>query len=600
MYPSVRRQAPFRPVLVVLFLGLLTLTTHILVDDAVAQPVPQDGRGDRLVGPNFQGRSEVIARNGIAATSQPLATQVALDILKQGGSAVDAAIAANAALGLVEPTGNGIGGDIFVILWDPKTARLHGYNGSGRAPKGQSLADLKSRLKDRVSVPAFGSLSVTVPGTVDGWFALHGKFGKLSMDRVLAPAIAYAGDGFPLSPFIAQGWARNLKRLADQKDVEELDNARKTFSRDGTAPAAGEMWRNPDLARTLSLIARGGRDVYYKGEIARTIDTYMKRIGGPLRAEDFAAHQGEWVDPVSTNYRGYDVWQLPPNGQGIAVLQMLNLLEAYDLKAMGHNSADYIHLMAEVKKLAFADRARYYADPAFVKIPLKTLISKDYAAERRKLIRMDAAALSVSPGTMPESRDTIYMTVADKDGMMVSLIQSNYRGMGSGLVPDGLGFMLQNRGEQFSLDAGHPNVYAPGKRPFHTIIPGFVTKDGQPWLSFGVMGGAMQPQGHVQVLVNMIDFGLNVQAAGDAARWQHDGSPEPISGPDSEMKDGGELMLELGIPAATVEALKARGHKARHAPGTHYGSYEAIQRDPLTGVYRAGTEMRVDGLAAGY
>ena len=571
----------------------------VAADAVVAQP----GRGDRLVGPNFQGRSEIIARNGMAATSQPLATQVAVDILQAGGSAIDAAIAANAALGLMEPTGNGIGGDIFVLVWDPKTGKVHGYNGSGRSPKGQTLAQLKARLKamgDRQTIPSFGSLPVTVPGTVDGWFALHAKFGKLPMDAVLAPAIRYARDGFPLSPFIAQGWARNVKRLLEQKDIEETANLLKTYTRDGVAPVAGQVWTNPDLADTLELIGREGRDAFYKGPIAKTIDAYMKRIGGPLRYEDLASHTGNWVEPISTNYRGYDVWQIPPNGQGLAVLQMLNILEGYDLKAMGHNSADAIHVMTEAKKLAFADRARHYADPEFAKIPLATLLSKDYAAERRKRIDMAKAATEVPAGAMPESKDTIFLATADKDGMMVALIQSNYRGMGTGLVPDGLGFMLQDRGEQFSLDEGHPNVYAPGKRPFHTIIPGFVTKDGKPWLAYGVMGGAMQPQGHTQVLVNMIDHGMNVQAAGDAARWQHDGSQEPVSGPESAMTDGGELWLEHGIPESVLAELKARGHNVKYRPGTHYGSYEAIQRDHQHGVYRAGTELRVDGHAAGY
>lgn len=566
---------------------------------AAEEIVPQPGRGDRLVGDNFVGRSEIIAKNGMAATSQPLATQVAIDILQAGGSAIDAAIAANAALGLMEPTGNGMGGDIFAIVWDPKTQKLYSYNGSGRAPQGQTLEQLKDRLAKmgRDTIPSFGSVPVTVPGTVDGWFALHGKFGKLPMEQVLAPAIGYARDGFPLSPFIAKGWARNITRLMDQPELEEKENARKTYMRDGVPPVAGQVWTNPDLANTLEMVAKGGRDAFYKGPVAKTIDAYMKRIGGALRYEDFAAHQGEWVDPVSTNYRGYDVWQIPPNGQGIATLQMLNLIEPYDLKAMGHNSADMIHVMAEAKKLAFADRSRWYADQQFVKVPVARLISKEYAAERGKLIDMAKASVNPPPGEMPESRDTIYLATADKDGMMVSLIQSNYRGMGTGLVPDGLGFMLQDRGEQFALDPAHPNVYAPGKRPFHTIIPGFVTKDGKPWLAYGVMGGPMQPQGHVQVLVNMIDFGMNVQAAGDAARWQHDGSAEPTGA--AEDPPGGELWMEYGVPPAVVADLKARGHNASHKQ-THYGSYEAIQRDHEHGVYRGGTEMRVDGHAAGY
>ena len=582
-----------------LLLGTV-LTMPIMTETAVAAEeasLPQAGRGDRLVGANFAGRSEIIAANGAAATSQPLATQVAISILQQGGTAVDAAIAANAALGLMEPTGSGMGGDLFALVWDPKTNKVHGLNASGRSPKGQSLEDLTKRLGPGKPIPSHGSLSVTVPGAVDGWFELHQKFGRLPMEQVLAPAIAYARDGFPLSPFIAKGWGNNFRRFGQLGAViEELDNAKKTYLIDGKPPVAGQIFRNPDLANSLTLVAKGGRDAYYKGQIARTVDAYMKRIGGPLRYEDFASHHSDWVEPITTNYRGYDLWQIPPNGQGLATLQMMNILEGYDLKAMGHNSADFIHVSVEAKKLAFADRSRWYADQSFVKLPINTLISKEYAAKRRAEIDM-AKAGAPETGIMPESHDTIFLTTADKDGMMVALIQSNYRGMGSGLVPDGLGFMLQDRGEQFALDPKHPNVYAPGKRPFHTIIPGMVTKDGQSFLAYGVMGGAMQPQGHAQVLINIIDFGMNVQEAGDAARWQHEGSPEPTG----EKGDGtGTLYLEQGIAPDVVEALKARGHKVEIKPGLHYGSYEAILRDHANGTYHAGTEMRVDGNAAGY
>ncbi|MFV3075122.1 gamma-glutamyltransferase [Niveispirillum fermenti] len=585
--------------LAALLLGALTFMP-IMTETADAADIPgeaQPGRGDRLVGANFAGRSEIIARNGAAATSQPLATQIAISILMKGGSAVDAAIAANAALGLMEPTGSGMGGDLFALIWDPAQKKVLGLNASGRAPAGQSLKALTRRLGPGKPIPSHGSLSVTVPGAVDGWFELHARFGKLPMAEVLAPAIAYARDGFPLSPFIARGWANNFRRFDQLSDIiEEGENARKTFLIDGKPPVAGQIFRNPDLANTLSLLAAGGRDAYYKGQIARTIDAYMKRIGGPLRYEDFASHKSQWVEPVSTGYRGYDVWQIPPNGQGLATLQMLNILEGYDLKSMGHNSADFIHVSVEAKKLAFADRSRWYADPDFVKLPIATLVSKDYAATRRALIDMGRAG-TPETGIMPESHDTIFLSTADKDGLMVALIQSNYRGMGSGLVPDGLGFMLQDRGEQFALDPAHPNVYAPGKRPFHTIIPGFVTRDNQPFAAYGVMGGAMQPQGHVQVLVNMIDFGMNVQEAGDAARWQHEGSAEPTG----EKGDGaGTIYLEQGVAPAVADALRQRGHKVEVKPGLHYGSYEAIVRDHANGVYRAGTEMRVDGHAAGY
>lgn len=585
--------------LAALLLGALSVMP-IITETAVAADYvdgAQAGRGDRLVGANFAGRSEIIAKNAAAATSQPLATQVAISILQQGGSAVDAAIAANATLGLVEPTGSGMGGDLFALIWDPKAQKVVGLNASGRAPKGQTLDDLVKRLGPGKMIPSHGSLSVTVPGAVAGWVELHKKYGKLPLDKVLAPAIAYANDGFPLSPFIAKGWAANFRRFEQMGSViEELDNAKKTFLIDGKAPVAGQIFRNPDLAKSLSLVAKGGHDAYYKGPIAKTIDAYMKRIGGPLRYEDFADFKAQWVEPISTNYRGYDIWQIPPNGQGLATLQMLNILEGYDLKAMGHNSADFIHVSVEAKKLAFADRSRWYADQEFVKLPISTLISKDYAAKRRAQIDMKKAG-APETGIMPESHDTIFLSTADKDGLMVALIQSNYRGMGSGLVPDGLGFMLQDRGEQFALDPKHPNVYAPGKRPFHTIIPGFVTKDNQPFAAYGVMGGGMQPQGHTQVLVNMIDFGMNVQEAGDAARWQHEGSPEPTG----EAGEGvGIVYVEQGVSPAVIEELRKRGHKVEVKPGLHYGSYEAIVRDHVNGVYRAGTEMRVDGHAAGY
>lgn len=585
--------------LAALLLGALSVMP-IITETAVAADYvdgAQAGRGDRLVGANFAGRSEIIAKNGAAATSQPLATQVAISILQQGGSAVDAAIAANATLGLVEPTGSGMGGDLFALIWDPKQNKVVGLNASGRAPKGQTLDDLVKRLGPGKMIPSHGSLSVTVPGAVAGWVELHKKYGKLPLDKVLAPAIAYANDGFPLSPFIAKGWAANFRRFDQMGGViEELDNARRTYLIDGKAPVAGQVFRNPDLAKSLSIVAKGGHDAYYKGPIAKTIDAYMKRIGGPLRYEDFADFKAQWVEPISTNYRGYDIWQIPPNGQGLATLQMLNILEGYDLKAMGHNSADFIHVSVEAKKLAFADRSRWYADQEFVKLPISTLISKDYAAKRRALIDMKKSG-APETGIMPESHDTIFLSTADKDGLMVALIQSNYRGMGSGLVPDGLGFMLQDRGEQFALDPKHPNVYAPGKRPFHTIIPGFVTKDNQPFAAYGVMGGGMQPQGHTQVLVNMIDFGMNVQEAGDAARWQHEGSPEPTG----EKGDGvGIVYVEQGVSPAVIEELRKRGHKVEVKPGLHYGSYEAIVRDHVNGVYRAGTEMRVDGHAAGY
>ncbi|MCC4634593.1 gamma-glutamyltransferase [Xanthomonas dyei] len=550
------------------------------------------GAADRVTGQGFATRSEVIAPHAMAATSQPLATQIALDVMKNGGSAVDAAIAANAALGLMEPTGNGVGGDLFAIVWDPKTSKLYGYNGSGRSPKSLTLAEFQRRgLKD---IPPTGPLPVSVPGAVDGWFALHERFGRKPMAQNLAPAIRYAREGHPVAETIAYYWDRSVPRLSQYPGFKEQ------FTIDGHAPRKGELWKNPNLANTLQQIADGGRDAFYKGPIARTIGAYFKANGGYLSYEDMASHQGEWVEPVSTNYRGYDVWELPPNSQGIAALQMLNILEGYDFSKIPFGSAEHVHLFTEAKKLAFADRARFYADPAFQPAPLAKLVSKEYAAQRRSLISMDKALKEVQPGTPKqlEEGDTIYMTVADADGMMVSLIQSNYRGMGSGMAPPGLGFILQDRGEMFVLKKDHPNGYAPGKRPFQTIIPAFVTKDGKPWLSFGVMGGAMQPQGHVQIVMNLVDFHMNLQEAGDAPRIQHEGSTEP-TGQATAMSDGGELNLETGFSYDTIRALMRKGHRVIFADGP-YGGYQAIARDPANGVYYGASESRKDGQAAGY
>jgi gamma-glutamyltranspeptidase/glutathione hydrolase len=582
---------------------VLALMIFPAFDAAHAQPSTHYP-GDRVSGGHFATRSPVIAQHGMAATAQPLASQVAIDILKSGGNAVDAAIAANAAIGLMEPTGNGIGGDIFVILWDPETRQVYGLNGSGRSPMGVSYEAMLERAEAWGGIPPGGSLPVSVPGTVDGWFTLHERFGRLPMDEILAPAIDYAETGFPLTETIAFYWQMNFERFQPALDtgmIEEFDNARATYlTADGDTPREGEIFRNPDLANTLRQLAEGGRDAFYEGDVARTIDAYMQRIGGTLRYEDFAAHRSEWVDPVSVNYRGYDVWELPPQGQGIAALQMLQILEGYDLASMGFMSADALHLMVEAKRLAFEDRARYYADPDFYEAPVEALVSDAYAEERRALISMEQAMERVGPGdpAILEDGDTTYLTVADSDGMMVSLIQSNYRGMGSGLVPDGLGFMLQNRGQLFSLEPGHPNVYAPGKRPFHTIIPAMVTQGGEAVLSFGLMGGAMQPQGHVNVLVNMIDFGLNVQEAGDAARWRHDGSTEPTD-PVGEADHVGTLHLENGVPDDVRAELEARGHVLGESDGG-FGGYQAIWRDPETGVYHGASEMRKDGAAIGY
>jgi gamma-glutamyltranspeptidase / glutathione hydrolase len=544
---------------------------------------------DRITGPGFVTRSAVLATHGMAATSHPLATQVALDILKAGGNAVDAAIAANAMLGLVEPTGCGIGGDLFAIVWDAESGKLHGLNASGRSPRGLDLQWFLDNGYERI--PPFGPLPVSVPGAVDGWFELHGRFGRAPMREVLAPAIRYAREGFPLTEVIAYYWARNVERIGEYPGFAEV------FMPGGRAPARGEIFRNPALADTYERLAEEGRDAFYKGEIARVIADYMQANGGFLAYEDLATHRSEWVAPVKVNYRGYEVWQLPPNGQGIAGLQMLNVLEGWDIGAMGFGSADYLHLFVEAKKLAFEDRARFYADPEFTEVPTEALISKAYADERRKLIDPARAAQAFPHGdpAVLERSDTIYLTVADADGNMVSLIQSNYRGMGSGMTPPGLGFVLQDRGEMFSLEPGHPNVYAPGKRPFHTIIPAFVTREGKPWLSFGVMGGGMQPQGHVQVLVNMIDFGMDLQAAGDAPRIRHDGSSEPTG---EQMSDGGVVRVEHGFPAAAIAELERRGHRVEVINDGGYGGYQAIRKDGE--VWVGASESRKDGHAAGY
>lgn len=545
---------------------------------------------DRITGKAFATRSEVIATHGMVATSHPLATQVGLDILKRGGSAVDAAIAANAALGLMEPVSNGVGGDLFAIVWDAKTKKLYGYNGSGRSPKSLTLAWFREHGYD--AIPPLGPLPVSVPGAVDGWFALHDRFGKLPMTDVLAPTIGYAREGFPVTELIAYYWNLSVPRLAKFPGFTEQ------FTLDGHAPAKGEIWKNPNLANTLETIANGGRDAFYKGRIAHTIADYMKAQGGFLSYEDLATHKGEWVEPVSTNYRGYDVWELPPNGQGIAALQMLNLLEGYDFSKIPFGSTEHVHLFVEAKKLAFEDRAKFYADPDFSDIPLDGLVSKEYAAERRKRISPDHAAREVPAGDPKLHGDTIYLTTADRWGNMVSLIQSNYRGMGSGMSPPGLGFILQDRGELFVLKEGHANSYAPGKRPFHTIIPAFITKDGEPWMSFGLMGGDMQPQGHVQIVMNLIDFGMNVQEAGDAPRIQHEGSTSP-EGQAEPMTDGGVVDLETGFPYETVRGLMQMGHRVRFANGP-YGGYQAIARDAKNGTYIGASESRKDGQAAGY
>ena len=544
------------------------------------------GAYDRITGEMFASRSEVIAQHGMVATSQPLATQVGLDILKQGGNAIDAAIAANAMLGLVEPTGSGIGGDLFAIVWSAEEKKLYGLNASGRSPR--TLTKAVFAEKGLNKVPSFGPLPVSVPGAVDGWFELHSKFGSLPVTAILTPSIEYARNGFPVSELIAYYLQMNADRIG------QYDGFAETFMPGGKVPKKGDVFKNPGLAATYEKIATGGRDAFYKGDIARTIAAYMKEQGGYLTLDDLASHTSEWVEPVSANYRGYDVWELPPNGQGIAALQILNILERYDIEGMGFGSADYIHTFVEAKKLAFEDRAKFYADMAFTSVPVDWLVSKDYAAERQQLINPEKAAKRYDAGVY--EGDTVYLTVADKDGNMVSLIQSNYRGMGSGMTPPELGFVLQNRGELFTMQEGHANEYAPGKRPFHTIIPAFVTRNGKPWLSFGVMGGATQPQMHAQIIVDLIDFGMNLKEAGDAPRILHSGSSSPTG---HLMLDGGQVHLESGFSETVKRELMERGHTLQPAVGI-YGGYQAIMLDSQRGVYFGASESRKDGQAAGY
>jgi gamma-glutamyltranspeptidase/glutathione hydrolase len=543
---------------------------------------------DRITGETFATRSEVLATNGMVATSHPLATQIGLDVLKSGGNAIDAAIAANAALGLMEPTGCGIGGDLFAIVWDAKTQQVYGLNASGRSPQALTLEYFRKEGMEKI--PSLGPLPVSVPGAVDGWFSLHERFGSKPMPELLAPAIDYAEKGFPLTELIAWYMQRSVPNYIRRG----FPNVEETYlgQNGGVLRNEGEVYRNPFLASTYRKIAAGGRDAYYKGDIAKTIADFIQSQGGFLSEEDFAAHKSEWVAPVSVNYRGYDVWELPPNGQGIAALQMLAILEGYDFSDIDFGSAEHLHLFTEAKKLAFEDRAKYYADMDFANVPVDQLISEEYAAERREMIGDRASVYSAGEISAGE---TIYLTTADKEGNMVSFIQSNYRGMGSGMVPPGLGFMLQDRGELFSLISGQANTYEPGKRPFHTIIPAFISKDGKPWVSFGVMGGDFQPQGHTQIVMNLIDFGMNLQEAGDAPRWDHTGGSSPMGARPAR----GRVRVESGISYEAVRGLMDRGHSVGFTRGS-YGGYQAIMWDDKNKVYHGASESRKDGQAAGY
>ena len=550
--------------------------------------------GDRITGASFGSRSAAWGAHGAAATAHPIATLTALDVLRRGGSAVDAAIATNAALGFLEPVACGIGGDCFVMLWDPRERRVVGLNGSGRSPRGLTL-EMQRRAARDGKIWRYGAASVSVPGAVDAWWTLHQRYGRLPWAAVLEPAAVLAAEGAPVPSLIAYYLQRNMANfLRPDAGVQEVVNARRTFMPGGSAPREGEIFRNPDLARTYRLIAQGGRDAYYEGPIAETVERYFRRIGGWMTRDDLRSHRSEWTPPLRTTYRGVEVHGLGPNSQGLSTLQILNIMEAFDLRAMGLLSSQAIHHQAEAKRLAFEDRARWFADPATYDPPLEFLNSKTYARQRAAMIRPDRLIQTIRPGQPPSRGDTTYFTVADKDGMMVSIIQSNYRGMGSGLVPDGLGFMFQNRGEMFDLTSGRPNSYAPGKRPFQTIIPGFAVKDGRPWLSFGVMGGDMQPQGQAQIISDMVDFDLDVQAAGDCPRWHHEGSSEPTGEP---AEGTGVLRLETGVPAAAKRELAGLGWRLGESDGG-FGGYQAIQR--FEGRYAAATEMRKDGAALAY
>ena len=537
----------------------------------------------------FATRSVVHARHGMVAASHPLAVQIGVEILKQGGSAVDAGIAVNAALGFLEPVANGVGGDLFAIVWDQKSGKLYGLNASGRSPL--SLTADKVPANPDGTIPLYSPYAWSVPGCVDGWYELHERFGHLPMPQLLEPAIHAATEGEPVPQVIAAAWARSARIFADKPGFAS------TFLPDGKPPAEGEVFRNPGLARTYRALAKGGRDAFYRGEIAEAIVAFSEANDGFFSLEDLKQHRSEWVEPISTDYRGVTVYELPPNGQGLAALQMLNILETFDLAAMGRDSVDLWHTMVEAKKLAYEDRAKFYADPAFNDLPIEGLLSKEYAKKRAAMIDPERAARTIEAGHPALSHgDTTYLTVADAEGNMISLIQSNYPGFGSGYVVEGWGFGLQDRGGLFNLDPESANYLEPGKRPFHTIIPAFAMRDGKPWLSFGVMGGAMQPQGHVQVLVNMIDFGMNLQEAGDAARFYHGGSSQPTG---TLMTSGGRLSLEDGVSPEIRRGLTRRGHRLTDTVGV-YGGYQAIARDPVSGVYSGASESRKDGCAAGY
>ena len=536
--------------------------------------------------PGASRRSVVITPEAMVATSQPLAVQTGIDVMRRGGNAVDAAIAANAVLGVVEPMSCGLGGDLFVLGWDAASARLYGLNGSGRAPGALTRDLFAARGLDEI--PSRGALSWSVPGCVDGWFALHARYGRLPMAGLLAPAITYAQAGFPVSPRIAQAWANAVDLLSEDPA------AARTFLPDGSAPHAGQPVANPDLAQCLEAIALEGRDAFYTGRIAEQIDAASQRLGGFLTLSDLATHRSAWIQPMRAPYRGTELWELPPNTQGLAALEMMRILDGFDLAGMGHNSTDALHHLVEAKKLAYEDRAVFCSDEGFGAAHLEGILSEERIAAQRARIRADQA-LTARDGCLGHG-DTVYVTAVDEERNAVSLIQSLYMPFGSGIVPGPVGFALQNRGSLFSLDPRHPNRLDPGKRPFHTIIPALLTIEGQPVFSFGVMGGDQQPQGQAQILCNLIDFRMDPQSAGDALRFRHDGSSTPTGRP---MCGTGRLSLEPGIPEAVADGLRARGHDVAYRDA-EFGGYQGIWIDPQTGMLHGGSEPRKDGCAAGY
>jgi len=557
--------------------------------------------GDRPAGASFASRSAALGTTAAAATAHPSATLAAIDMLRRGGSAADAAIAANACLGFLEPNSCGIGGDCYALLWDPKPGKVVALAGSGRSPRALSLETVRARSPHGTIAP-YGAISVSTPGAVDAWWTLHRRYGRLKWAELFEPAIELCERGAPVPQIIAYLLKDDLAVYFEPgAGVEETANALRTFAPGGHTPREGEVFRNPDLARTYRLIAEGGRDAFYEGAIAHTIDAYFKRIGGWLSLEDLADQRAEWLEPLVTTYRGVDVYAMGANTQGLATLQMLNMLESFDLRGMGFQSPASLHVQLEAKRLAYEDRARYYADPHFADIPVGWLNSKAYAAERARLIRLDRVQGTVHSGSAPGHGDTTYFSIADGDGLMISMIQSNYSGLGSGLVADGLGFMFQDRGQLFSLLEGHPNLYQPGKRPFQTIIPGFAARGGAPWMAFGVMGGDMQPQGQTQIMVNRLDYGLDVQAAGDSPRWHHEGSSQSMGEDDPRLPPHGLLHLESGVPAATRRALAELGWTLG-ASDAGFGRYHAIEQRSSSArrVYAAASEMRADGLGLAY